>query len=97
MQYGYSDDAAREYMITRPDIPQSWSNYLGSTEYGAIFTNYCGGKRIYVEVRIPASACKGVQKIVLNGAIVAGNVIPAELLKEEDRAEVIMGQYRRFA
>jgi cellobiose phosphorylase len=43
MQYGYFDDPAREYVITRPDTPASWSNYLGSTEYGAIITNNAGG------------------------------------------------------
>lgn len=43
MQYGYFDDLAKEYVITRPDTPQSWSNYLGSTEYGAILTNNAGG------------------------------------------------------
>jgi N,N'-diacetylchitobiose phosphorylase len=43
MQYGYFDDKAKEYVITRPDTPQSWSNYLGSTEYGAIITNNAGG------------------------------------------------------
>jgi cellobiose phosphorylase len=41
--YGYFDDNAREYVITRPDTPSSWSNYLGSTEYGAIITNNAGG------------------------------------------------------
>jgi N,N'-diacetylchitobiose phosphorylase len=43
MQYGYFDDNKKEYVITRPDTPQSWSNYLGSTEYGAIITNNAGG------------------------------------------------------
>jgi cellobiose phosphorylase len=43
MQYGYFDDDRREYVITRPDTPKSWSNYLGSTEYGAIITNNAGG------------------------------------------------------
>lgn len=47
MQYGYFDDAAREYVITRPDTPRSWSNYLGSTEYGAIITNNAGGYGFY--------------------------------------------------
>lgn len=44
MRYGTFDDAAREYVITRPDTPQSWSSYLGSTDYGAIITNNPGGK-----------------------------------------------------
>lgn len=43
MQYGHFDDAAREYVITRPDTPKCWSNYLGSTTYGAIVTNNAGG------------------------------------------------------
>jgi len=47
MQYGYFDDKAKEYVITRPDTPQSWSNYLGSTEYGAIVTNNAGGYGFY--------------------------------------------------
>ncbi|HMA94295.1 MAG TPA: hypothetical protein VKP30_16500 [Polyangiaceae bacterium] len=41
--YGNFDDARREYVVTRPDTPRSWSNYLGSTEYGAIITNNAGG------------------------------------------------------
>ncbi len=43
MKYGYFDDAAKEYVIERPDTPRSWSNYLGSTRYGAIITNNAGG------------------------------------------------------
>jgi N,N'-diacetylchitobiose phosphorylase len=47
MQYGYFDDDAKEYVITRPDTPKSWSNYLGSTEYGSIITNNAGGYSFY--------------------------------------------------
>jgi cellobiose phosphorylase len=47
MKYGYFDDEAKEYVITRPDTPQSWSNYLGSTEYGAVITNNAGGYGFY--------------------------------------------------
>ncbi len=43
MQFGYFDDKNKEYVIERPDTPKSWSNYLGSTEYGAIITNNAGG------------------------------------------------------
>jgi cellobiose phosphorylase len=28
--YGRFDDARREYVITRPDTPLPWLNYLGS-------------------------------------------------------------------
>jgi cellobiose phosphorylase len=47
MRYGYFDDNNKEYVITRPDTPKSWSNYLGSTEYGAIITNNAGGYSFY--------------------------------------------------
>jgi len=47
MQYGYFDDEKKEYVITQPDTPRSWSNYLGSTEYGAIITNNAGGYSFY--------------------------------------------------
>ncbi len=47
MNYGYFDDTAKEYVISRPDTPASWSNYLGSTEYGAIITNNAGGYGFY--------------------------------------------------
>ncbi len=47
MQYGYFDDKNREYVIERPDTPESWSNYLGSTVYGAIITNNAGGYSFY--------------------------------------------------
>lgn len=47
MKYGYFDDDAKEYVITRPDTPTSWSNYLGSTVYGAVITNNAGGYGFY--------------------------------------------------
>lgn len=43
MQYGHFDDRNKEYVITRPDTPRSWTNYLGNTRYGAVITNNAGG------------------------------------------------------
>ena len=43
MQYGHFDLAAKEYVITRPDTPEPWCNYLGSPAYGAIISNNAGG------------------------------------------------------
>ena len=43
MQYGHFDESSREYVITRPDTPAPWCNYLGSPEYGAIISNNAGG------------------------------------------------------
>ena len=43
MKYGYFDESKKEYVITRPDTPAPWVNYLGSPEYGAIVSNNAGG------------------------------------------------------
>ena len=43
MKYGYFEETKKEYVITRPDTPTPWVNYLGSPEYGAIVSNNAGG------------------------------------------------------
>ena len=43
MKYGYFDDTNREYVITGPDTPAPWANYLGSPKYGALISNNAGG------------------------------------------------------
>lgn len=43
MNYGYFDEKNKEYVITKPDTPSAWANYLGSPEYGAIISNNAGG------------------------------------------------------
>jgi N,N'-diacetylchitobiose phosphorylase len=47
MRFGHFDDAAREYVITRPDTPRSWINYLGSRLYGGVITQNAGGYSFY--------------------------------------------------
>lgn len=51
MTYGHFDPERREYVITRPDTPRAWSNYLGSRRYGGIITAGAGG---YSFTRSPA-------------------------------------------
>jgi cellobiose phosphorylase len=41
--YGYFDEASGEYVITRPDTPTPWINYLGRGSYGGIISNTAGG------------------------------------------------------
>ena len=43
MNYGYFDEINKEYVITKPNTPAPWANYLGSPEYGAIISNNAGG------------------------------------------------------
>ena len=52
MRYGYFDDNAREYVITRPDTPLPWINYLGTEEYFGIISNTAGGYSCYRDARL---------------------------------------------
>ncbi len=52
MKYGYFDDKAREYVITRPDTPLPWINYLGSQEYFGLMSNTAGGYSFYKDARL---------------------------------------------
>ena len=42
-QYGHFDDPAREYVITRPDTPWPWINYLGTEDFFSLISNTAGG------------------------------------------------------
>jgi cellobiose phosphorylase len=41
--YGYYDIQNHEYVITLPDTPTPWINYLGQGQYGGIISNTAGG------------------------------------------------------
>jgi len=43
MRYGYFDDAAREYVIDRVDVPVSMTNYLGTQRMGTVISHNAGG------------------------------------------------------
>ena len=52
MQYGYFDDAHREYVITRPDTPYPWINYLGSEDFFSLVSCTSGGYSFYKDARL---------------------------------------------
>jgi cellobiose phosphorylase len=52
MRFGYFDDARREYVITRPDTPLPWINYMGCNEYFGIISNTAGGYSFYKDARL---------------------------------------------
>ena len=52
MRYGHFDDDRREYVITRPDTPLPWINYLGSEDYFGIISNTAGGYSFYRDARL---------------------------------------------
>jgi len=51
MSYGYFDQERREYVITRPDTPTPWMNYLGQKDYFAMISNTGGGYSFYRSAR----------------------------------------------
>lgn len=52
MQYGTFDNAHREYVITRPDTPLPWINYLGCEAYFGLISNTAGGYSFYRDARL---------------------------------------------
>ena len=51
VKYGYFDNDAKEYVITRPDTPLPWINYLGCEEYCALMSNTAGGYSFYKDAK----------------------------------------------
>jgi cellobiose phosphorylase len=52
MTYGSFDDKKREYVITRPDTPLPWINYLGCESFFGIISSTAGGYSYYRDARL---------------------------------------------
>lgn len=52
MRFGYFDDSSREYVITRPDTPLPWINYLGTDSFFGLISNTAGGYSFYKDARL---------------------------------------------
>jgi cellobiose phosphorylase len=52
MRYGFFDDQRREYVITRPDTPLPWINYLGAGAFFGLISNTAGGYAFYRDARL---------------------------------------------
>jgi cellobiose phosphorylase len=52
MKFGYFDDAAREYVITKPDTPLPWINYLGTEAYFGLISNTAGGYSFFQDAKL---------------------------------------------
>ena len=52
MKFGYFDDTQREYVITQPDTPLPWINYLGCEAYFGLISNTAGGYSFYRDARL---------------------------------------------
>lgn len=51
MKYGYFDDAHREYVITNPQTPWPWINYLGTNDFFSLISNTAGGYAFYRDAK----------------------------------------------
>ena len=49
--YGHFDDLNREYVITRPDTPWPWINYLGTEDFFSLISNTAGGYAFFRDAK----------------------------------------------
>jgi N,N'-diacetylchitobiose phosphorylase len=47
MRYGHFDNHNREYVIERPDVPVSWTNYIGVENLCTVLSHNAGGYSFY--------------------------------------------------
>src|SRR5512147_1231290 len=52
MKFGTFDDTQREYVITQPDTPLPWINYIGCEDYFGLMSNTAGGYSFYKDARL---------------------------------------------
>lgn len=52
MNFGHFDDVNKEYVITTPDTPLPWINYLGSQDFFTLISNTCGGYSFYKDAKL---------------------------------------------
>lgn len=52
MKLGYFDDSKREYVITTPQTPYPWINYLGTKDFFSLISNTAGGYCFYKDARL---------------------------------------------
>ena len=51
MKFGYFDDPNREYVITNPQTPWPWINYLGTEDFFSLISNTAGGYSFYKDAK----------------------------------------------
>ncbi|HEY8463741.1 MAG TPA: glycosyl transferase [Bacillota bacterium] len=52
MKFGYYDDLNKEYVITTPQTPHPWINYLGTQGFYGLISNTAGGYCFYKDARL---------------------------------------------
>ena len=51
MKYGHFDDQNKEYVITNPETPWPWINYLGNKDFFSLISNTGGGYSFYKDAK----------------------------------------------
>lgn len=51
MKFGHFDDVNREYVITNPQTPWPWINYLGNEDFFSLISNTAGGYSFYKDAK----------------------------------------------
>lgn len=51
MRFGHFDDDEREYVITNPQTPWPWINYLGNEDFFSLISNSAGGYAFYKDAK----------------------------------------------
>ncbi|MBR2101387.1 MAG: glycosyl transferase, partial [Prevotella sp.] len=49
--YGHFDDSRREYVITDPQTPWPWINYLGNEDFFSLISNTAGGYAFFKDAK----------------------------------------------
>ena len=51
MKFGHFDDSQKEYVITNPQTPWPWINYLGNEDFFSLISNTAGGYTFYKDAK----------------------------------------------
>ena len=70
-------------LIVDPVIPKSWDGFSVKRKFR--------GTELQITVKNPRHVSRGVKKLVLNGEVLKGNIIPAAGLKKDKQVEVLLG------
>jgi len=66
-----------------PCIPPAWKGFRATRRFR--------GRTVRIEVRNPRGLCRGVRSLALNGRALAGNLLPAEQLEQDNEVQAVLG------
>jgi len=70
-----------------PTIPHDWPEFEVKRRFR--------GKSFTIKVVNPHQVCHGVAELKLNGKVLPGNLIPLDLMEEENLVEVVLGEAKQ--